>query len=104
MNEILFEILKAVLILAVILITRYAVPYVKSLVENSKYSWLVKWVDIAVQSAEQTVFGEKTGVEKKMIAHEFIKKILDSKNIKITDEQLDNLIESSVYEMNGGKH
>ena len=101
MNSILFEILKAVVILAVILLTRYAVPYLKQILENSKYEWVVKWVGVAVQSAEQTIKdGEK---DKKTIVAEFIKSQLIQKNISISDEQLDNLIESAVYAMNEGK-
>lgn len=102
MNDILYEVLKAVLVLAVILITRYAVPYVKSLLENSKYSWIVTWVGIAVHSAEQTIFGEKSGEEKKAAVMVFLRDLLSSKNINITDEQLSNLIEAAVFEMNGG--
>lgn len=101
MNSILFEILKAVVILAVILLTRYAVPYLKQILENSKYEWVVKWVGVAVQSAEQTIKdGEK---DKKTIVTEFIKSQLIQKNISISDEQLDNLIESAVYAMNEEK-
>ena len=101
MNSILFEILKAVVILAVILLTRYAVPYLKQILENSKHEWVVKWVDVAVKSAEQTIKdGEK---DKKTIVTEFIKSQLIKKNISISDEQLDNLIESAVFAMNGGK-
>ena len=101
MNSILFEILKAVVILAVILLTRYAVPYLKQILENSKHEWLVKWVDVAVKSAEQTIKdGEK---DKKTIVTEFIKSQLIKKNISISDDQLDNLIESAVFAMNGGK-
>lgn len=103
MNDILYEVLKAVIVLAVILITRYAVPYVKTQLENSKYSWLVTWVGIAVHSAEQTIMGDKSGPEKKEIVTKFLKEMLLSKNINITDEQLSNLIEAAVFEMNGGK-
>lgn len=103
MNDVLFEVLKAVIVLAVILLTRYAVPYVKEVAEKSKYSWLITWVDIAVRATEQTMFGKVTGVEKKAIVTEFIKRLLISKNITISDEQLDNLIEATVFEMNGGK-
>jgi len=101
MNDILFETLKAVVVLAVILITRYAVPYLKQIVENSKYEWVVKMVDVAVKAAEQTIKdGEK---DKKTIVTEFIKSQLIQKNISISDEQLDNLIESAVYAMNEAK-
>ncbi len=103
MNEVLFEILKAVTILAVILLTRYAVPCLKALVENTKYAGVVKWVEVAVKAAEQTVFGEAANQEKKAIVTELIKNILIKKNIAISDEQLDSLIEAAVFEMNGGK-
>ncbi len=103
MNNVLFEILKASVVLAVILLTRYAVPYLKALAENTKYAWVVKWVDLAVKSAEQTVFGNKTGPEKKAIVTQFIKEQLIKKNITLSDSQLNTLIESAVYELNGGK-
>ena len=103
MNDVLFEILKAVLVLAVILLFRYAIPYVKALVENTKYAWLVKWVELSVKSAEQTILGDKSGAEKKAIVTEFIRGLLINKNISISDEQLNTLIESAVFEMNGGK-
>jgi hypothetical protein len=103
MNDALFEVLKAVVVLAVVLLTRYAVPYVKGQVEKSKYSWLITWVDIAVRAAEQTVFGEASGQQKKEIVVDFIKELSLSKNICISDEQLDKLIEATVFEMNGGK-
>ena len=103
MNDVLFEVLKAVIVLAVVLFVRYAVPYAREVVEKSKYSWLITWVDIAVRSAEQTMFGNATGAEKKAIVTEFIRSLLISKNISISDEQLDRLIEATVFEMNGGK-
>ena len=75
----------------------------KELVENTKYEWILKWVELSVKSAEQTFLGDKTGQEKKAIVTEFIKGLLIKKNISISDEQLDTLIESAVFEMNGGK-
>ena len=101
MNNILFEVLKAVVILVVILLTRYAVPYLKLILENSKHEWIVKWVDVAVKSAEQTI--KESGEDKKDIVTKFIKSQLIQKNISISDEQLDNLIESAVYAMNENK-
>lgn len=100
MNEVAFEILKAAIMLAIVLLARYAVPYVRLLVEDAKYAWLVKWVELSVKSAEQTILGNKTGAEKKAVVTEFIKDLLIKKNISISDEQLDTLIESAVYIMN----
>lgn len=99
MSEVLFEVLRAVVILSVILLMRYAVPYIRQLVENTKYAWLEKWVELSVKSAQQTVFGDKSGPEKKAIVTKFIKELLIKKNITISDEQLETLIESAVYIM-----
>ena len=96
MNDILFEILKAVLVLAVILVTRYAVPWAKQILEDAKLSWIITWVNIAVKSAEQTVLGNKQGAERKAVVTQFIKELLIKKNITLTDKQIDALIEATV--------
>ena len=103
MNEILYEILKAVVVLVIILVGRYGIPYLKQLAENKKCDWVIKWVEIAVKSTEQTVFGDKKGAERKAIVTQFIKKLLLQKNISISDEQLNNIIEAAVFAMKGGK-
>ena len=103
MNEALFEILRAVVVLVIVLLARYVIPYLKALAESTKYAWVTKWVELSVKSAEQTVFGDKTGPEKKAIVTKFIKEQLLKKNIALSDEQLNTLIESAVFEMNGGK-
>lgn len=99
MNDILYEILKSVAVLVLILITRYAVPYLRQKIENSKYDWVLKWVDITVRSTEQTIFGDKKGAERKAIVTKFIKQMLLQKNISLSDEQLDNIIEAAVFSM-----
>lgn len=101
MHDILFEILKAVVVLVIILVSRYGIPYLKQLAENKNQEWIVKWVEIAVKATEQTVFGDKKGVERKAIVTKFIKKLLLQKNISLSDAQLDNLIEAAVFAMKG---
>lgn len=103
MSDMLFEILKAVVVLAVVLLVRYAVPYFRLLLENTKYAWVAKWVERSVKSAEQTVLGDKRGEERNAIVTEFIKELLQKKNIALSDKQIDTLIESVVYEMNREK-
>lgn len=100
MNGAIFEILKAVVVLIIILAARYVIPYIKLKVENTKYAWIIETAEMAVRAAEQTVLGDKTGPEKKAIVTKFIKEQLAQKNISITDEQLDMLIEAAVYAMN----
>ena len=99
MNEILFEILKAVVVLVIILVGRY----LKQLAEAKEHEWIVKWVGVAVKATEQTIFGDKKGPERKAIVTKFIKTLLLKKNISLSDAQLENLIEAAVYAMKGGE-
>ncbi len=99
MNDILFEVLKAATVLAIVLLTRYAVPWIKQQVENTKYAWIIQCTELAVRSAEQTILGSKTEQEKKAIVTKFLKEQLQQKNISISDEQLNTLIEAAVYEL-----
>lgn len=99
MNGILFEVLKAATVLVIVLLTRYAVPWIKQQVENTKYAWIIQCTELAVRSAEQTILGSKTGPEKKAIVTKFLKEQLQQKNISISDEQLNTLIEAAVYEL-----
>ncbi|MBO5032619.1 MAG: phage holin [Lachnospiraceae bacterium] len=97
MNDILFEVLKAVVVLVIALVARYAVPWIRLQVENTKYAWVIQCAELAVRSAEQTILGNKTGPEKKAIVTKFLKEQLSQKNISISDEQLNTLIEAAVY-------
>lgn len=103
MNEVLFEILKAAVVLAVVILVRYAAPFLRMKVEESKYAWIARWAEIAVRSAEQTIFGDGSNAEKKAVVTKLLKGMLIKKNISISDEQLDSLIEAAVYAMKQSK-
>ena len=51
----------------------------------------------------QTIKASGAGTEKKAIVTEFLKEILTAKNISISDDQLDKLIEAAVFAMNNSK-
>lgn len=99
MNEILNYILKIVIAFAVIIITKYVVPYLKAQIEDSQYAWLVEVVIDGVRFAEQTISGPKTGAEKKALVTELLTKLAKDKGIAVTEEQISALIESAVYAM-----
>lgn len=102
MNSIVFEVLMALVMLVTALIARHLIPYLKQSLEESKHEWLLDIVAAAVRAVEQTILGEKNGPEKKAIVTEKIREILIQKNIDMTDEQLDMLIEAAVFSMNKG--
>ncbi len=66
---------------------------------------IYKWSVRAVEAAEQTIPGRKKGYEKKEAVKDFIKKLVDEKDLGLTDAQIENLIESAVYALKqGGSH
>lgn len=102
MNDILFEVLKCVMIVATLVITRYVVPLLRIKVEASKYSDIADWVIDAVKWAEQTIRESGKGAEKKEQVKDFLIQYAYEHCINITAEQLDVLIESAVKAMKEG--
>lgn len=104
MNEILFEVLKAVIIVSIIVGMKYIIPWIKENTDLTKNQILMEIVTAAVQYAEQTITDAGAGAQKKAIVTEFLKGQLLAKNISISDEQLNTLIESAVYAMKISKN
>ena len=98
MRDIILEILKLTIMIATMLITRYAIPWLKAKTENSVMQALIDWTGQAVLAAEQT-HDAGTGAEKKAIVTEFIKRLLMQKNISLSDEEINTLIEAAVRQM-----
>ncbi len=98
MNEIVFEIIKIIVMIAALVVTRYLVPWLKERIGAEKLGQVEKWVKYAVEMAQQ-VHRYKLGEDRKAIVTEFLREILIAKNISISDEQLNVLIEAAVKEM-----
>lgn len=103
MSEFLFYLVRAAVFAAVTIAVRYFVPWIKEKIEATKYAWITKWIANAVRAMEQTMRKSGTGPERKVEVVKFIKKLLVKKNLSITDEQLDLLIEAAVWAMNNGE-
>lgn len=99
MNEIIYEAIRAALVITIMVVVRYAIPLLKTKINGSELEWIYEWAVKAVKAAEQTQTGEHTGSYKKAIVKEFLQNVAKEKNRTITDEQLENLIESAVYAM-----
>lgn len=98
MRDIILEVLKLTIMIATMLITRYAIPWLKAKTENSVMQALIDWTAQAVLAAEQ-MHDAGSGAEKKAIVTEFIKKLLIQKNISLSDEEIEMLIEAAVRQM-----
>jgi LL-H family phage holin len=101
MNNVTFEMLKIVVALCAALVTAYLVPYIESLKQDKRYAALLEIIDVAVRAAEQ-VIGEGKGKLKKSEVMSFVREWIEGKGIKITDAELDQLIECAVFEMKEG--
>ena len=98
MNEILFELLKLIVMIAVLLVMRYAIPWLRARIGAEKIAEIEKWAKKAVLMAQQ-VYWNKSGEERKEIVTEFLREMLIAKNISISGEQLEILIEAAVKQM-----
>lgn len=99
MNELTFDLLKIVISVCAAIITVYAVPYLKTLKEDRRYSQIFEMVDVAVRAAEQTIKGAGKGVEKKEKVENIIYAWLMERGIEISTEQINQLIECAVYQL-----
>ena len=98
MNEILLEILKLVIMVVMLVIIRYFIPWIKTQIGIQNMQTITEWAKYAVLSAQQTLQAA-SGKDRKAVVTEFLKELLTAKNIFISDEQLDILIEAAVKQM-----
>ena len=102
MKEITLEALKLLIMILALVMTRFVVPWLKAKTENETMQAILDWTVQAVLAAEQA-HQAQTGAERKYIVTEFIKRILIQKNISLSDEELNTLIEAAVMQMNANK-
>ena len=98
MNDILFEALKLLIMVLALAVTRYLIPWLKTQIDTEKMQTISEWAQKAVLGIQQTLWST-SGAERKEIVTKFLKEMLTAKNISISDEQLDILIEAAVKQM-----
>lgn len=99
MNDVTSIILKIVVGILFAIITRYLVPYLKTLRDDARWKRLIDMVETAVLAAEQTVKDPKSGPEKKEMVLKFVSDWFVKQGIDVTAEELDKLIEAAVKKM-----
>lgn len=107
MNNLIFNVLMALVVAICGVIARTLLPFLKAKKEEAlaqmrrtKWAWAADIIDAVVRAVEQTVGEEIHGIEKKTIAIEYIKSMFAQANITLTDEEISQLIESAVHAMN----
>lgn len=97
-DTIVFEILKLIVMVGAVVLIRYVVPWLKTIVSANDLAEIERWVKYAVLKAQQVMYAE-SGEDRKAYVTEFLKRLLLAKNIALSDEQLDILIEAAVKQM-----
>ena len=100
MNDIIFNIVQVVIVSAILAVLRYLIPFLIQLLRSHNYNFAADIIETAVRAAEQSFIGHGRGDEKYRYAVETIKSAFGKYNIKITDDQICQLIEAAVQTMN----
>lgn len=98
MNDLVFEICRIIATIIGLVVAYYVVPALKAMVENHTDSNINGFINAAVYAAQQTYNKEDTALKKKYVV-KVVTDWLNERDIHITNEQLDILIESAVLAM-----
>lgn len=83
-------IVEAIVSIAVTVIVRYLIPYIKNKIGNDNYNDLVAFIEITVRAAKQTL--DSNGEKKEYVLKQ-VNEWLAALKIEMTAEQIDALIE-----------
>lgn len=103
MNDLLFNLLKVAIIAAIVLIEAVLVPWIKSKTAGTNLAAIIMLIQEAVNGAEQSVKGEGMGQIKKAQVTKLITEYCAAHKIKLSEDQISELIEAAVYTMNAEK-
>ena len=96
MNEMIFEICRVIAIIIGAILAYYIVPALRTFVEKHIDDNLTGFINACVWAAQQTI---EDNADKKQFVLDRVTEWLKSKDIAISPEQLDILIESAVLAM-----
>jgi LL-H family phage holin len=97
-SEIIMLVLELIITVAAALVAKYVIPYIQKTVDQNTLNLVSTWAKEAVYAAQQ-IMQTETGQEKKEYVVNFINSLLEEKNITISEEQLNVLIESAVKQL-----
>lgn len=99
MDNVLYKIVELAICLVLLIVLyfgkAYLVPFLKTKMTADQYELVKSVVDAAVRAAQQ-MFWNESGTDRKDYVVATVNRQLEDFGIKITSEQLDNLIESAV--------
>lgn len=107
MNNLLMNVLTAVIVALIGVITTQLLPFLTAKkdealakMRRTKWAWAADIIDAAVRAVEQTVAEDVHGINKKKLAVNYIMPWLQKNGITLTEDEIDQLIEAAVQTMN----
>lgn len=101
-SEALLTIVGAVLTIIITLVSAYVIPYLKQKISAEDLATLKSYIELAVRCADQ-IYTVEEWQEKKQYVKDYIIKVVDEKlHIKLTDADLETLIEGCVRQIHYG--
>ncbi len=100
MDNGLVQIILAVIALLGTIITAMVAPYIRTKYSKEKRQEIYEYVDIAVKTAEQIL---KKHDPNGTLRKEFVLRHLNEKGFKLTEDDLNMMIEAAVLELNMAK-
>lgn len=99
-SEFITIIFKIICMILSIVITYFVIPFIKEVTDKYKDAKLEKCIRDSVTAAEQIIKGDKKGAEKKARVLNAVTAWLNTHNITMTADEIDDMIESMVFMMN----
>lgn len=96
MRDLIMTILTALIQLIILIGLGYLIDYLKAKISTERLKKYYDLITKFVHAAEQT-FGDGKGMLKKQYVIDAVKKVLKG---RLTNEEIDKLIEAAVFEMN----
>ena len=107
MNTLIFNILMALVVAIAGIIARRLLPYLREKrdeatekIRQTRWAWCADIIDAVVRAVEQTVGDEIHGEDKKAEAIMLIDRIFYQAGLRLSEDQIDALIEAAVQAMN----
>lgn len=81
------------------LITGVVVPWVRTKMGNDRLQKILEWAKIGVEAAEMLFPTPGSGDSKKKYVVEFLYQVLANLNIRLSEDEINNIIEAAVKEL-----
>ena len=93
-------VIKIIFALLSVTITYFIIPFLTEITEKYRTEKIDSFIQDSVIAAEQVIKGDKKGAEKKAKVLSAVTNWLNERHINLSEEEIDDMIESMVYMLN----